>query len=113
MTIDEFKNVDLRVAKVISAERVNGSEKLLKLQVRAGDADDAGQPAVRQIIAGIGKQYAPEMLVGKNVVIVASLEPRMLMGLESRGMLLAAHSDTGDPVVVSVDGVVPEGSKIS
>ena len=113
VTIDEFKNIDLRVGKIISAERIEGSEKLLKLQVRVGDMDGAGQLVARQIIAGIGKVYAPEALVGKQTVIVANLEPRKLMSFESKGMLLAAHGDTGDPVIVSIEGDVPEGSKIS
>ena len=105
MTIDEFKAVDLRVAKVLSAERVEGSEKLLKLQVDIGEA--------RQIIAGIGTAYAPEDLVGKEIVVIANLEPRKLMGLESQGMLLAAHGENGEPVALMVERAVPPGSKIS
>ncbi len=113
MTIDEFRNVDLRVAKVISAERIEGSDKLLKLHVQAGDRDDAGQAIARQIVAGIGKVYEPEALVGKRVVIVANLEPRKLLGFESRGMILAAHDEGGNPVIVSVAETAPAGSKIS
>ncbi|OGZ54694.1 MAG: hypothetical protein A3B25_03120 [Candidatus Ryanbacteria bacterium RIFCSPLOWO2_01_FULL_48_26] len=120
MTIDEFKSVDLRVARVISAERIEGSEKLLKLQVHAGDIDDEGQAIARQIVAGIGKAYEPEALVGKSVVIVANLEPRKFtfrsdsgqVGFESRGMILAAHDENGNPVIVSVSDVAPAGSKI-
>lgn len=85
---DEFKKVELRVAKVISAEKVEGSEKLLKLQVDLGNEQ-------RQIIAGIGKSYEPENLIGKEIVIVANLEPRKLMGLESQGMVLCASDDSG------------------
>ncbi len=121
MTIDEFRNVDLRVAKVISAERVEGSEKLLKLQVHAGDVDAAGQPVTRQVLAGIGKVYAPETLVGTNVVIVANLEPRKFtlrqssgqVVIESNGMILAGHDEKGDPVVLHVGGSAVGGSKIS
>lgn len=106
MTIDEFRQVDLRVGKVVSAERVPGSEKLLKLQVDMGES--------RQIIAGIGKAYALEGLVGKEIVVVANLEPRELMGLASQGMLLAAHGDGGsEPVILVPDSAVPPGSKIS
>ena len=105
MTIDEFQKADLRVGKVVAAERVEGSEKLLKLQV------DIGEP--RQILSGIGKVYKPEELVGKLIVMIANLEPRMLMGMESRGMLLAAHGEEGRPVILSVAGGVPPGSKIS
>jgi len=105
MTIDEFQKMDLRVAKVLSAERIEGSEKLLKLSM------DAGEP--RQIMSGIAKAYAPEDLVGKQVVIIANLDPRMMMGLESQGMILAAHGENGEPIVLTVEREVPAGSKIS
>jgi methionine--tRNA ligase beta chain len=105
MTIDEFQKMELRVAKVLSVEPVEGSEKLLKLSV------DAGEP--RQIISGIAKAYAPADLVGKEVVIIANLDPRMMMGLESQGMILAAHGEGGAPVVLTVEREVPAGSSIS
>lgn len=107
MTIDEFQQSDLRVGTIISAERVEGSEKLLKLQV------DIAEPAPRQILSGIAKAYAPEELVGKSVVIIANLEPRMMMGMESNGMLLAAHGEGGAPVLIRPVGEVAPGSKIS
>ena len=110
MTIDEFQASDLRVGTVLSADRVEGSEKLLKLQIDVGDLD-GGAP--RQILSGIARQYAPEALIGKQVVIIANLDPRMMMGLESRGMLLAAHGDDGVPVILSPSAPVPPGSKIS
>jgi len=105
VTIDEFKNVSLRVGKVLSAERVEGSEKLLKLQV------DLGEP--RQILTGIAKYYEPETLVGKNVVIVANLDPRKMMGMESQGMVLAAHGAEGEPVILTVERDVPPGATIT
>ena len=105
MTIDEFQKSDLRVGKIISAERVEGSEKLLKLQVDIGE--------MRQIVSGIAKSYAPEQLIGKEVVIIANLDPRSMMGLESQGMLLAAHGENGEPVLLAVERSVPPGSKIS
>jgi methionine--tRNA ligase beta chain len=107
MTIDEFKNADLRVGKIVSAERVEGSDKLLKLQV------DIGEAAPRQILSGIGKAYTPEDMLGKQVLIIANLDPRMMMGLESQGMLLAAHGEDGVPVLVHPDRDVPSGAKIS
>jgi methionyl-tRNA synthetase len=107
VTIDEFKNVDLRVGKIISAEQVEGSEKLLKLQV------DVGEATPRQILSGIAKSYASENMVGKQVVLVANLEPRTLMGMESQGMLLAAHGEGGVPIILTIDGTVPPGSSIS
>lgn len=107
----DFQKVELRVAKILSAERIEGSEKLLKLQLNAGDMDEAGLPATRQVIAGIGKVYAPENLVDKEIVIVANLEPRMLMGLESRGMLLAPSDENG-PAFLMPEREVPPGSPI-
>lgn len=105
MTIDEFQKADLRVGRIVGAERVEGSEKLLKLQI------DIGEP--RQILSGIAKAYAPEDLIGKNVVVIANLDPRMMMGHESQGMLLAAHGEEGAPVLLLPAGDVAPGSKIS
>lgn len=111
---DDFAKVELRVAKVISAERVPNSEKLLKLIVDAGEANlpalPTGQAGGRQIVAGIGKAYAPESLIGREIVIVANLEPRLIMGLESQGMLLAASGDS--PVILIPGKEVPPGAKI-
>lgn len=103
ITIDDFKKIDLRVAKIITADRVIGSEKLLKLQVDLGEEQ-------RQILAGIGLAYTPESLIGKEIIVVANLEPRLLMGVESQGMLLAAGND--HPVLLRPDQDVPPGSMI-
>lgn len=104
INFEEFQKVDLRVAKIIKAEKVEGSEKLLKLQIDLGDEK-------RQIIAGIQQFYKPEELVGREIVIVANLEPRVLMGLESNGMLLAANVN-GKPVLLALDKEVPPGTEI-
>ncbi len=104
ITIDEFQKVQLRTARVVSAERVPKSEKLLKLQVSLGSEE-------RQIVAGIGKKYEPEALVGKTVVIVANLKPAKLMGVESQGMVLAA----GDADVYGLATILEEvdpGTKV-
>jgi methionyl-tRNA synthetase len=104
--IDDFGKLDLRVGEVKSAERVPKSDKLLKLQV------DLGPLGVRQILAGIGKHYAPEDLLGKRIAVLANLPPRKMMGLESQGMVLAA----GDGEVLSVmhpHKDVPLGSTIA
>jgi methionyl-tRNA synthetase len=90
--IEDFGKVDLRVGKIVAAERVEKSEKLVKLQVDIGTE-------TRQVVAGIGKSYTPEELTGKAVVIVANLKPAKLMGIESQGMLLAASS--GDLLAVA------------
>lgn len=106
ISYSDFQNVDLRVGKVISAERVEGSEKLLKLKVDLGS-----EISERQIIAGIGKVYEPEVMVGKEIVIVVNLEPRNLMGLESQGMLLAADDESG-PILLTPGKDAKPGSKV-
>ena len=103
ISYEEFKKLDLRVAKILEANRVEGSDKLLRLLVNIGTEE-------RQIIAGIGKTYDPEFLVGREIIIVANLEPRTLMGLESQGMLLAAN-DQG-PVLLMPEKEVPPGATI-
>lgn len=105
ISFEEFKKVDLRVVKILEATRVDGSDKLIKLLVDLGEEK-------RQIIAGIGKAYEPASLIGKEVLIVANLEPRMLMGLESQGMILAAHDENG-PVLIFPEREVSPGNKIS
>lgn len=113
MTFEEFKKVDLRVAKIISAERVGGSEKLLRLEVDCGDIDEKTNLfAVRQIVSGIAKAHEPEKLIGREILIVANLEPRQLMGLESNGMLLAAHDTDGLPVLLMPEKEVKAGTEI-
>jgi methionine--tRNA ligase beta chain len=107
MTIEEFQNADLRIGKIVSAEPVEGSEKLLKLQI------DLGEPSPRQILSGIARHYTPADLAGKQVVVIANLEPRMMMGHESQGMLLAAHGTDEAPVLLLPEGNVPPGAKIS
>lgn len=104
ITYDDFAKLELKVATILAAERVEGSEKLLKLKINLGEEE-------RQIIAGIGKSYEPEVLIGRQIVIIANLEPRSLMGLESQGMLLAADSPDG-PVVLAPSSEVAPGSKI-
>jgi methionyl-tRNA synthetase len=106
---DDFKKVELRVAEILSAERVEGSEKLLKLMVNSGEAD---LPAGRQIIAGIGKTYEPTTIVGKKIIIVANLEPRKLMGLESQGMLLAASTEEAGPILLIPDSRIDPGAEV-
>ncbi len=104
INIDDFKKTDLRVAKVLSCEKVAKSNKLLKLQVALGSEQ-------RQLIAGIAQHYTPEQLVGKTVIIVANLQPAKLMGEESQGMVLAAESN-GKLVLLGVDGEIESGSEI-
>ena len=104
ITYDEFAKIELRIAKILSAEPVEGSEKLLKLQVDLGDEQ-------RQILSGIAKWYTPDQLVGKQVVVVVNLAPRAMMGLESNGMLLAADGADG-PVLLLPEKEIASGAKI-
>lgn len=106
MTIEEFQKAELRIGRILEAERVAGSEKLVRIRVDLG-------AETRQVLAGVGKAYAPEALVGREIVVVANLDPRMMMGLESQGMLLAASDSEGAPVILSPDRAVPPGCVIS
>ena len=103
ISIEDFKKVKLRTAKIIHAEAVPKSEKLVKLQVDLGDEQ-------RQILAGIAKHYSPESLIGKTIVVVANLKPAKLMGMESQGMLLAANAEDGSLglVIPEIDGIGSE-----
>jgi len=104
VSIDEFKKTELRSARVLSAERVQGSQKLVKLIVDLGTEQ-------RQIVAGIGRAYTPESLVGRNIVVIANLAPAKLMGVESRGMLLAGGGEDSLKIV-TLDGDLPPGTLI-
>jgi len=104
ITYDEFKKMDLRVAKVLTAERVAGTNKLLKLQIDLGTEQ-------RQIIAGVAESYAPEELVGKEFIVIANLQPAVIRGIESQGMLLAAEVDS-KPIIPFFDREVPPGTKV-
>ncbi|MCL5411785.1 MAG: methionine--tRNA ligase subunit beta [Patescibacteria group bacterium] len=103
ISFEQFKKLDLRVGKIIVAARVEGSEKLLCLEIDLGEEK-------RQILSGIAPFYQPEELLNKSVVIVANLEPRKIMGLESQGMLLCANADK--PIFLTVISETPVGTKI-
>ncbi len=98
ISIEDFEKLDLRVAEVVECERVKNSEKLLKLMVKIGNEK-------RQIVAGIGKHYKPEEIIGKRVVVVANLKPVKLMGIESQGMLLAAVKDEKLTIITTLDEI--------
>jgi methionyl-tRNA synthetase len=105
ITIEDFAKVELRVGRIESAERIQGADKLLKIMVDIGDE-------VRQVLAGIALAYAPEDLVGRKVVIVTNLAPRKMRGLESNGMLLAASTADGNPVLCTFAEDIPPGAKV-
>lgn len=105
ISIEEFRKLELRVATIRAAEHHPNADKLIVLQIDLGSEQ-------RQICAGIRNQYALEELIGKQIVVVANLEPAKLRGLESQGMLLAA-SDEGRVILLTPDKAVEPGSKVS
>jgi methionyl-tRNA synthetase len=105
ISFEEFSKMDLRVARVLEAAAVEGATKLIRLVIDLG-------PEQRQIVAGIAQHYAPEQLVGKTIIVVANLAPRKLRGIESKGMLLAAHD--GEALrLLTTDVPAAPGSKVS
>jgi methionyl-tRNA synthetase len=105
ITIDDFAKLDLRVATVTAAERVEKADKLLKLTLDVG-----GKP--RQVVSGIAKYYSPEDMVGRSVIIVANLKPVKLRGILSEGMILAASDDSGKLVLVTVSEDIASGAQV-
>ncbi|MDD2822525.1 MAG: methionine--tRNA ligase subunit beta [Candidatus Daviesbacteria bacterium] len=103
ITIDDFSKVELKIGTIITAEEVEGSEKLIKFQIDLGEE-------TRQILSGVKKWYSPEKLIGKQVVVVTNLEPRMMMGLESNGMIL--FSDGEKPIFLKPASKTPSGTKV-
>ena len=102
--IEEFGKLEMKVGRVLTAERVAKSDKLIRMTVDTGE--------VRQIVAGIGKSYGPDDLIGKKIVVVANLKPAKLMGVESQGMLLAATDDQGTLSILSLDRDVKRGARV-
>jgi len=105
ISIDEFLKVELRVAKVLAAERVPKSSKLLKLSVDVGTEQ-------RTVVAGIAEAYEPEALIGRTIVVVFNLKPAKLMGVESNGMVLAASPEGGKPALLGFEDPPPPGSRV-
>jgi methionyl-tRNA synthetase len=103
ITIEDFRKIDFRVAKVVSAEKVAKSEKLLKLQIEVGNE-------TRQVIAGIAQHYQATDLVGRSIILVANLQPAKLMGQESQGMILAASDTDGKLAIISPLSDIASGS---
>jgi methionyl-tRNA synthetase len=105
ITMDDFMKVELRTAKVLAAEKVPNSRKLVKLSIDVGTEQ-------RTLVAGIAEAYEPEALVGRTIVMVFNLKPAKLMGIESNGMVLAASPDGGKPTLVGFDADVPPGIRV-
>ncbi len=107
MTLEfgEWQKVELKAAKVLSVEDLPGKDKLYKLRIDLGGEQ-------RQLIAGIKPFYAKEKLVGRTIVVIANLQPRMIAGLESQGMLLAVKNAQGGFTTLTVDDDVPAGTRV-
>lgn len=105
LSIDEFMKIDLRVAQILTAERVPNSKKLMKLSVDLGTE-------TRTIVAGIAEAYEADALVGRRVAIVANLKPAKLMGIESNGMILAASAEGGRPILIDFEQPPAPGTRI-
>lgn len=104
--IEQFKAVDLRAGRIISAAPHEKADRLLVLQV------DIGEPTPRQIVAGIRSDWAPEALVGRTIIVLANLKPAMLRGVESQGMMLALRG-TAKVLPLGADGDVLPGTRVS
>ena len=104
--IQQFSEVQLRVAEVKAAEAIEGAKKLLKLTV------DVGEEEPRSVVAGVAEVYQPEELVGWKVAVVANLKPATLMGVESQGMVLAAVEESGAPRLIRIDADIPNGAVV-
>ena len=104
ISIEQFFEVDLRVAKIVSAEKIENADKLLKLMVDVGEER-------RQLVAGIAQDYETDSLVGKLIIVVTNLEPARIRGVESQGMLLAA-TDGNDVILLTTDKKANSGAPI-
>jgi len=105
ITIDDFMNIELHTARIQSAERVEGTDKLMRLIVEIGGEE-------RQLVAGIAKAYSADELPGKKIVVVTNLKPATIRGVESNGMVLAASDDDGKPTLVTFDRWMDSGCRV-
>ena len=104
ITFDDFKKLDIRIGKILAAEKVQGTDKLLKLEIDFGIEK-------RELVAGIAEIYQPEQVIGKEIPVLMNLEPRTIRGIVSQGMILAADVE-GKPVLMHPEKEVPPGSII-
>ena len=105
ISFDEFKRMDLRVAEILEAERVEGTNKLIKMRVDIGDE-------TRQMVAGIATTYSPEDLKGKKLIVIVNLKPAIIRGIESQAMLLAAVLPDDSALIPFFTEDIPAGSKV-
>ena len=112
ISIDDFTKIDLRIAKIVNAEHVEGAEKLLKLTLDIGETTNTGEPIFRQVFSGIKSAYDPETLKGRLTVMVANLAPRKMKFGISEGMVLAASDENGGPYILSPDSGAEPGMSV-
>ena len=109
IAFDDFEKIHLRVARVISCERVEKSEKLLKFRLSLGNEE-------RTVLSGIAKFHTPEELIGKKLILLANLAPRKIIGIESQGVLLSAVKENEDGTetlrLLTADPIMPDGAEI-
>lgn len=105
ISIDDFKKLEIKIGTVVSAERIEGADKLLKLMIDLGNEEPV------QILSGIAEFYEPDFLLGKQIPVIVNLEPRTMKGLVSNGMLLAADGNR-KPVLLHPSEQVPPGSMV-
>jgi methionine--tRNA ligase beta chain len=112
ITYDEFKKVEIRAGKILSAEKIPETDKLLKLVVDFAEKDEAGIAKPRQIVSGISMYFPdPAVLVGKVCMFVTNLEPRTIRGFESNGMLFAVSTPEGGFSLLEPNGSIPQGTR--
>jgi len=104
ITFEDFKKLEIKIGKILSVERVEGTDKLIRLEIDLGTEK-------RQLIAGMAEFFEPDYLIGKEIPILTNLEPRNFKGIESQGMILAVDVD-GKPVLLRPEKEVPPGSII-
>lgn len=111
ISLDEFKRADIRIGAILAAERIPESDRLLKLFVDFG-IDDANMPLRRQVVSGIAEWYTPEELIGRQAVFILNLEPKVIRGVESQGMILAVTDAEGRVVLLRPDREAPPGAPV-
>ena len=112
ITYDDFAKLEIRIGTILSAEIVEGADKLLRLSVDVGEVDEAGEKKLRQIISGIREFFPdPAVLVGRQCPFLTNLEPRVIRGFESQGMILAASNENGFALLHPGNEMTP-GSKV-
>lgn len=105
ISFEDFQKLDLRIGKILSAERIEGSNNLIKMQVDFGSEK-------RQAVAGLAQYYEPDGLVGKKYMFILNLEPKKFMGVESQCMIFAADDGKGNIVLMKPEKDIEEGSKV-